>query len=182
MRRKVLWILGTMVGLVAVIVAWGAMIPRDHAASSAIDLRAAPESVWVAVRDVGGVPAWWPELESSTRRADSAGREVWEQKMSGFEMALVVTEDEPPRRLVTVIDAPPDAVFGGSWTYEVIPQQSGTRVRVTEHGWIGNPVFRVATRFTGFHGTLDQYLVALGRRFGETVVPEHVTPPQRIEP
>ena len=182
MRRRLLWILGTIAALVAVIVAWGLMIPRNHAASSAIELRAAPDSVWTVVRDIGGVPAWLPELERSTRRAASAGREVWDQSMSGWEMALVVTEDEPPRRLVTTIDVAPDAVFGGSWTYEVIPQQNGTRVRVTEHGWIGNPVFRVITQFAGLHGSLDQYLVALGRRFGETVTPEHVAPPQRIEP
>jgi hypothetical protein len=31
-------------------------------------------------------------------------------------------------------------------------------------------------KIMGPHGTLDGYLVALGRRFGETVAPEHLTP------
>lgn len=182
MRRKLLWVLGSIGGLVVVLFLWGLMIPREHAASSAIDLRAAPESVWAVVRDLGAAPAWWPDVTKSERRADTTGREIWDQVASGWSMALIVTEDEPPRRFVTTIEATPDAAFGGSWLYEIVPQQAGTRVRVTEHGWVSNPLFRVVMQFAGTHGTLDAFLTALGHRFGQEVTPEHVAPSPRIEP
>lgn len=172
------WILvvgGVLVALVLVVVAVGALLPRDHVAGSAIVLRQPADSVWRVVRDLGGVTAWWPEVVSSQRVADSAGREIWEQKLkNGFAMRLIVTEDAPPRRLVTTIDAAADAPFGGTWTYELSVSAEGTRVAITEAGYVNNPLFRFMSRFIfGHHATLDGLLTALGARYGETVRPEH---------
>jgi uncharacterized protein YndB with AHSA1/START domain len=182
MRKNVLRVLGGLAGLVALILIWGLLMPRNHVATSAVVIGAAPESVWVVVRDLGGLPAWWPDVTRSERRADQAGREIWDQTSSGWAMGIVVTEDDAPRRLVTTIDETPGAGFGGAWTYELIPEPPGTRVRVTERGWVANPLFRVMSALGGHHTTLDSYLTALGRRFGSTVTPEHVAPPPRIEP
>lgn len=171
------WILRIAVVLVAVVVAGlaaGALLPREHVATSGVSLRQAPESVWAVVRDMGGVPRWWREIESSERVADAGGHEAWRQRISGFSMTLLVTESAAPRRMVTAIDAPADAAFGGTWTYELTPVDGGTRVTVTETGWIGNPLFRVMAHLGGLHRSLDGYLVALGARFGERVTPEHL--------
>ena len=130
--------------------------------------------MWATVRDVGGVPRWWPEVKTSTRVPHPAGREVWHQEVGGFTMSFEVTEDAPPLRLVTTIVAPPGSAFGGTWTYELAAADGGTRVTVTEAGWIGNPVFRVMGHLGGLHRTMDDYLTALGARFGEAVTPEHV--------
>lgn len=171
------WVLRIAVVLVAVFVSLlvaGMLLPREHVATSAVTLRQPPESVWVAVRDLGGLPAWWPEVATSERVADPGGREVWRQEVGGFPMTFVVREAVAPRRLVTMIEAPPDATFGGTWTYALTPAAGGTRVLVTEAGWIASPLFRVMATLMGLHTTVDGYLSALGRRFGETVTPEHL--------
>lgn len=171
------WILRvTVVGVAAVIalLAAGMVLPRAHVAASGVTLRQRPESVWAAVRDLGGVPRWWPAVTSATRVADPAGREVWRQEVDGFSMTFVVTDVAAPARLVTTIEAPPGSAFGGTWTYELSPADGGTRVSVTESGWIANPLFRVMAHLGGFHRTLDGYLTALGAHFGEAVSPEHV--------
>lgn len=173
-RKLILGVVGTVVGLVLLLVIAGLMLPRDHVATSAVSLRQPPESVWLAVRDLGGVPAWWSEVTSAERVPDAAGRESWRQTVSGFAMTFIVQTDEPPRRLVTAIDTTGGAAFGGTWTYQLAPEETGTRVTVTEAGWIANPLFRAMSAIMGQHGTLDGYLVALGRRFGEAVTPEHV--------
>lgn len=175
--RIALWVLAGLVGLVLVAFLAGLFLPKYHAASSAVELTAEPESVWAVVRDLGGLPAWWPEVKSSTRLPDKDGHEAWRQEVSGFAMTFVITTDDPPVQFVSTIDAPADAAFGGTWTYEVGVTEGGSRVRVTERGWIANPLFRVFTVFSGQHGTLDAYLVALGRRFGRAGTPEHVAPP-----
>jgi len=55
-----------------------------------------------------------------------------------------------------------------------IQEGGGTKISVTEAGWIGNPIFRFLSRFVcGYYGTLDGYLKALGKRFGEAVQPAH---------
>ena len=173
--KWVLVIVGGLVALVVIVLVVGALLPRDHVAGSSVVLRQPADSVWRAVRDVAGVTSWWPDVVSSQRVADSAGREIWEQKLkNGFAMRLIVTEDVPPRRLVMTIDASADAPFGGRWTYELSPADGGTRLAVTEAGYVNNPLFRVMSRFVfGYHATQDGYLKALGKKLGADVQPVH---------
>ena len=168
--------LGALLGLVALMTLIGAFVSRDHRATSTVTLHQPPESVWTVVRDLGGVPAWWPEIKESVRQQDKNGREVWRQKMSGFEVPLIVIESTAPGRLVTQIDTSAGGAFGGTWTYELVADSGagGTKISVTEAGWIGNPIFRFLSRFVfGYYGTLDGYLKALGKHFGEEVQPAH---------
>jgi uncharacterized protein YndB with AHSA1/START domain len=165
-------VLGAVFGLVALMAVIGVFVAREHRATSTVTLHQPPDSVWKVVRDLGGVPAWWPEIKESVRQPDNAGREVWRQKMSGWDVPLIVVESAPPRRLVTQIDTSAGGSFGGTWTYELAGDSAGTQVSVTEAGWIGNPIFRFLSRFVfGYYGTLDGYLKALGRRFGEDARP-----------
>ena len=173
--KWILIVLGGIVALVALLALIGAFVPREHRATSTITLHQSPDSVWKVVRDLGGVTAWWPEIKESVRQPDKDGREVWRQKMSGWDVPLIVMESTAPRRLVTQIDTSAGGAFGGTWTYELTPDSGGgTRISVTEAGWIGNPIFRTLSRFVfGYYGSLDGYLKALGKRLGETVEPAH---------
>jgi len=172
--KWVLVVIGGLVGLVVLMAMIGALVPREHRATSSVTLRQPADSVWKVVRDLGGITAWWPEIKESVRQPDQDGREVWRQKMSGFDVPLIVVESVPPRRLVTKIDASAGAAFGGKWTYELTSDSGSTRISVTEEGWIGNPIFRFLSRFVfGYYGSLDGYLKALGKRYGETVRPAH---------
>ena len=85
---------------------------------------------------------------------------------------MQTTVSTPPTKFVTLIDSPPGAAFGGSWTYEIQPVPEGSRVTITEDGWVANPIFRFLSRFVfGHHGTQVSYLTALSRKYGETVQP-----------
>jgi hypothetical protein len=173
--KWVLIVLGVLAGLVLLMAVVGSLVPREHVAGSAVTLRQPAESVWQVIRDLGSVPSWWPEMKHSERVSSPGAAEHWRQEMGGFKMALVIETDEPPRRLVTRIDAPPGAAFGGTWTYEIAPTPEGSRVTVTERGWVANPIFRFLSRFIfGYYGTQEGYLRALGRKFGETVTPARV--------
>ena len=172
--KWVLIVLGGLVGLIALMALIGAFVARDHRATSTITLRQPPDSVWRVVRDLGNITAWWPAMEKTERLPDRDGHEVWRQKMSGFDVPIIVLESAPPRRLMTQIDPTADGAFGGTWSYELASDGTGTRISVTEAGWISNPIFRFMSRFLfGYYGSLDKYLKALGSRFGETVQPTH---------
>ncbi len=174
------WILivgGLLVAAALIVVLIGWMLPRDHVATSAVVLRQPPDSVWPVIRDFARYPDWWPQVKTSARVADVDGREAWSQQVGpGGPLVTAVVEETPPTRAVTAIVAQEGAPFGGRWTYEVAATPGGSRVAITEDGWIANPVFRfMANVFFGMHGTMDGYLVALGRRFGEDVQPEHAS-------
>jgi uncharacterized protein YndB with AHSA1/START domain len=164
--------LAALVGLVVLMTLIGLLVPRDHVAGAAVLVRQPVDRVWAVVRDLGGVSGWWSEMRSSERAPAADGRERWRQAMGGFAMTIVVEADEPPLRLVTRIESPPGASFGGSWTYEITPTSEGSKVTVTERGWIANPIFRFLSRFVfGYYRTQEGYLRALGRKLGETVSP-----------
>jgi len=173
MKIALIIVLG-LVALIGLVLVIGSALPRQHRATSSITLQKSPEEVWAVVRDLGSLQGTWKDLKSARRLPDEAGREVWEQNAGGFPMRLIVEEATPPRRLVTRIDAPPDAAFGGTWTYQIEPAGSETRLSVTEDGYVSNPMFRVMMYAMGVHRTADGYLRALGSKLGEPVEPVHV--------
>jgi hypothetical protein len=58
-----------------------------------------------------------------------------------------------------------ETAFGGTWTMEITPTPSGSRLTITERGEIYNPVFRALARFVfGYEGTIASCLAAAQRR------------------
>jgi uncharacterized protein YndB with AHSA1/START domain len=172
------WLAYAFAGMTAIfgaLMLWGYTLPRAHRATSRLTLRQPADSVWAVIRDIGSMKRWWTDLSGVERLPDVAGRERWQETMgNGFGMVIAVSEETPGRRLVTDIETEARSPFGGRWIYEVSPTTDGSEVRVTEDGWIANPIFRVVTRFTGYHRTMDGYLTALAARFGESTRPEHL--------
>jgi uncharacterized protein YndB with AHSA1/START domain len=179
MKKWIKWPLigiGALIALMVIATAVGAMLPRDHVASSTIALRQPQDSVWRVVRDFAGLPSWWKELTASVRQPEVEGRERWQQQYTTGPMVLEIVEDQPPQRLVTrIVPSQGAASYGGTWTYEVAAANGRSRVTVTEEGWVANPLLRfVARTMFGPHTTMDSYLKALGGRFGEAVDPVHL--------
>ena len=169
------WIaIAAALALIGLLALGGVFVSRDHRATSTISLRQPPDRVWQVVRDISSVASWFPAMQHAERLPDRDGHEVWRQKVGGFDVPIIVLESSAPRRLVTQIDPQAGGAFGGTWTYELTPLANGTRLSVTEAGWISNPIFRFMSRFIfGYYGSLDGYLKALAKRFGEVGEPVH---------
>jgi uncharacterized protein YndB with AHSA1/START domain len=161
-----------LVGLAALVTLVGFLMPRNHVATSEITLRQPVDSVYAAVRDIGGLTRWWGDLKVSERVAGAAG-ERWRQESGGFKMQIDVADDAPPHRFTTRIVEEKGAPFGGIWRYVISATAQGTTLAITEEGWVGPPPFRVMATLMGMHRTMDGMLVALGKRFGEDVKPVH---------
>ena len=175
MRRWILIGFGVVVVLLGVIWLAGSFIPREHRAESRITLERPIDTVWAIVRNPGSLLGTWTELTHAERvEPDPQGRERWQETVGGFEMRLIVVEAEAPSRMVTQVESEPDSPFGGVWILELAPAGSGTRVSLAEEGWIGPPPYRVMSRVMGYYRSIDGYLAALGKHFGESPVPEHV--------
>ena len=88
----------------------------------------------------------------------------WRERAGGDAIMFEVVESRPHERLEVRI-ADPDLPFGGTWTYELLPETVSTRLRITERGEVYNPVFRFMSRFVfGHAATLDAYLADLRAR------------------
>lgn len=175
---KTRWLLAAVALLAAVVLSMtfvGWLLPERHMARASITLDQPADSVWSAIRDLRSYPDWWPQVRAMNR-IPGRDKETWSQRDKyGDELPIEVIESEPSRRLVTRI-AEQDLPFSGTWTYELTTSVAGTTLTITEDGRIHNPLFRLMARFVlGYHATLDAYLEALARRFGEE--PDIAHPP-----
>jgi hypothetical protein len=178
MLRWALWIVGGAISIVAIIAIIGAMLPKGHVATRAAKFRETPDQIWSVLTDFQDYPKWRPGLQSVEQLSMSAGRPVWlERTGTGWnaeEIPYQVVELVPPAgeaegKMVARI-ANPKLPYGGSWTYEVAAADGGTMLRITENGEVYNPIFRFVSRFfLSNTKTMEIYLNALGKKFGETV-------------
>ena len=165
------WLLvgvAVLVLIVAVVVIVGFMLPRDHVASTTATISASPDSVWEALTNVRDYPRWRQGVRS-VDVLSTEGALRWREHTGDGDISFERTEEQRPSRLATRItdDKLP---FGGSWTYELAPDANGTRLTITERGYVTNPLFRFMSRFVfGHHRTLEDFQRALGRRFGHDV-------------
>lgn len=175
MLRFLFYIAATCAIIVGLAFGYGTTLPREHVATSRIVLAQPLDQVWEVVRNPAALKGTWTDLTRAERVVDPSGREVWDETVDGFDMRIVITEARPPIRLVTTIDAPPSAAFGGRWIYQLEPAPSGgTQVTITEEGWVKSPLYRVMGRMFGQHQSIDGYLKALGQHFTEAPRVDHL--------
>lgn len=175
MKTAILIVAGfvAVVLLLLVIVAIaGAMLPRNHKASRSIVLARPPAEVYAVIRDFESAPKWRTDLKSVEVTPQPDGqvhfREVGKQGAINFELA----EDLPGKRMVTrILDK--DLGYAGTWTFALTAEQNGTRLTITEDGEVSNVIFRFMSKYVfGQTATIDSYLTALEKHFGDKASPK----------
>lgn len=172
-----LWIIvsivGGLVGLVIVMALIGLTLPREHVAARAAQLdRVAIEKAWSALVDVDGQIAWRRGL----RRVEHVDDRRFREHTSQGKILYEVADEQAPRLRVTRI-ADDRLPFGGRWIYELSENRSGTRLTITEDGFVKNPVFRFLSK-TVFSqaATIERFLIDLGAHLGTPVTVEPASP------
>jgi uncharacterized protein YndB with AHSA1/START domain len=135
--RWLLWVVLSLIAIIGVIALIGFFLPVGHEASRSAEFAKPPQAVWTLIADPGSYREWW----------------------DGSDVKSVVVESVPPSRLVTkIVD---ETQFGGTWTLEVSPIASGSRLTITERGEVYNVVFRTLSKYVfGHAGTMESFLAA----------------------
>ncbi len=176
MLKVLLWLLGSLAGLVVLVAIVGLCLPREHRAARSLKLaKTPPEAVWAVITNHAQDPTWRRDVAASVRLADAHGHAVWQDRFkNGQTMSYETTEASPNQKLVRLI-VDSGGPFGGTWTYVLSPEGAGTRLTITEEGWVSNPIFKVVGKFIiGHHATLETYLKHLAVKLGEPAHPEAV--------
>jgi uncharacterized protein YndB with AHSA1/START domain len=165
--KWILLTLGSLIAFVAIVAIIGWILPEGHTASRTVRFGKPPDVVWQALTDFRSMPSWRADLERIEQLPNHDGNPVWKEYLKGgFSLPLETIAFDPPHRLVRRI-ADPKLPFGGTWTYELAPAEGGTKVTITENGFVSNPLFRVMSRFSGQARTIEQFFKALAGKFGE---------------
>jgi uncharacterized protein YndB with AHSA1/START domain len=173
-------ILGIVVLVAAAIgcVAWlGSRLPVAHVATRSVTLPVPPDTVFATITDFASAPAWRKDVQRVDLVADgAAGRPRFTEVSRTGSMTMEVILVEPPARLVTQIVGE-GLPFGGAWAYRIAPEGTGSRVTITEHGEVYNPVFRFVSRYVmGHASTIEAYLTALSAKYGVEATPFDAPP------
>jgi hypothetical protein len=168
--KWILIVVGVTAGLIALIAVIGSLMPKGHSASRSTVINKSPAVLWKAMTDFAAFPEWRTDIKSVEALPDRDGHKVWREDGKNGKLTLETIEASPPSRLVLRI-ADPDLPYGGTWTYDIQPNGSGgSRLTITEDGEIYNPIFRFIGRaFIGPTASIETYLKALGKKYGEDV-------------
>jgi hypothetical protein len=163
MLRVSLYILGALFVLVLAVTAIGYILPQNHVASVQTVLAVPPSGVFERISDPAKYPAWRKDLT----RVDILATQPlkWREHGNDDPITYEVVESHPPDRHVVRI-ADPDLPFGGTWTYELRREGSGTHLTITERGEVYNPIFRFVGRFfMSPTATMERFVEALRSSF-----------------
>jgi len=139
--RWILWTIVALVGVIGAIALVGYFLPVAHEASRSAEFNTPSDQVFALIADPNTYNGWW----------------------DGAEVKTEIIERVPPSKLVTKIVG--ETQFGGTWTFEVVPTPSGSRLTITERGEIYNVVFRALAKYViGYTGTMDSFLDAARKK------------------
>lgn len=173
---KILGYIIAGIALIAVLILGAGMaLPKQHTAAVRAHYQAAPQQIYETITAVEQGPQWRTGLDSV--RVLDTNPLRWREAAEWGTLTLVVDEATPPARVVTRIAEETEG-FGGTWTYEIAPDGTGSVVVITENGTVDNPLFRFMSKFVfGHYSGLETYARDLGRRFNQSVEPERVEQP-----
>lgn len=171
MKRWLKIILAVLIGLPLVTYGVGLLVPRNHVATMFIDLAAPREKVWALVSDVANTHKWRSDITAiRVMPGPPAPVRFVEVSSMGEVPFEVVSQTAPSVQVVRVIDD--DQPFGGTWMWNLHPAGTGTRLSVTETGFVKSPIFRaMGLVFFSPTDTIESYLRALAKALGESAAP-----------
>src|SRR5215813_4362351 len=142
--KIVLIVVSSLAVLILTVFVVGALLPKHHIATRSATFRAKPEQLFALI---AGPPTWRPEVKRYEVVPNPAGPEMWRETDShGQTILYEVVERKAPVLLKTRI-ATPDLPYSGGWTLALHDDGGSTTLRITEDGYVYNPIFRFVLWF-----------------------------------
>ncbi|MGA2848312.1 MAG: SRPBCC family protein [Terracidiphilus sp.] len=164
--KVALILIGVVVLMAVGAVAIGALLPKRHVVTRTALFKANPEKLFALI---AGDQRWRPDVKACEMITEGGTQFQRETSKRGETILYELEESRPPLAIQRRI-ATENLPYGGSWSFELEPEDGETRVRITEDGEVYNPFFRFVSRFViGQTATLDAYLAAMGKAVGENV-------------
>jgi uncharacterized protein YndB with AHSA1/START domain len=144
---------------------WGRTLPSTHQARQSAHVTASPEAIFALLIDVRAIPRWRPTVRRVVPIATEPYVRYREHGAQGA-LVLEIEAQVPPSKLALRTAPAQRMAFEGTWTYELTPEDDGTRVTLTERGTVRSPFARIfAIYVLGHHTHVERTLAALVKRF-----------------
>lgn len=144
----------------------GSRLPARHRARMQTHVNATPSTVYALISNVAGAPDWRKDVTSVELLDAVDAAPAFRENGKHSAVTYRIEAAEAPHRFVTRI-ADTDLGYGGSWTWDIRPEGSGSLVTITEDGEVSSPLFRLLSRYVfGHYTSIDSYLQALAGHLG----------------
>jgi len=153
------WVLFALIGLVT---------PRERATTRSVFIPGVrPEKIWKTISNFATSAAWRDEIKKIEAMPARDGQPVWREYLHhGPAIPLATIVREKPHRLVREV-ADERLPYTGSFEYELLEEDGGTRVRFTERSGARNIIKRGMQRIITNHGeSTGLVLTSIAKRFG----------------
>jgi len=170
-------ILGAVVVLVVlasmVVAVSGNFTESDRQTEVTCHLNAPPDSVFAVITDYRRYPEWRKELLHVEMLPARDSIQSWrEYDVEKVNCAYEAVEKVTPS-YVKIKIAEPTSSVQGSWAFTIIPDGTGSKVKVTVEGTVNSLFYRYIGRiFFKKSATIKSYLTSLASRFGQTLILE----------
>jgi hypothetical protein len=169
-----LYILGSLCSIllvaVLVILIMGAQLPYTHTTTVTGTVEASPDRVFAVIADVANGPKWRKQLAGvqvlPPEEGSNGPEDRWIEDLGHNQtMSFLAIKSIPPDatghalRVVRLND--PDATYGGTWTYRIVPgpNPNQTVLQITEDGFIKPWIYRFAmVHIFGMKSNLESYM------------------------
>jgi uncharacterized protein YndB with AHSA1/START domain len=166
MGSIVYFVVGLILMGLGLVLSCGAVLPREHVVTRAVELRASPPVVWELISAPEKFPSWRSSVNSVEMLNGGNEPARWVESSGKDRLQLAVVEAKGRETLVTKIDDD-KLPYGGTWTYTLRPSSgdAGSHLEITERGFVNPPPFRFLSKFVFGHATtIDRYLADLRQR------------------
>jgi len=141
--KAILLVVVLVAGVVGLI---GCTLPAEDVVSQTVVVPATSDRVFALISHVQDYPHWRTGVTSVDVLPEEAGQFHWVEETSMGKVPQFLTANEPvSKRVVTIDDA--NLPWGGTWTYQVVPQGYTTKLTITERGYVKNVYLRFADKF-----------------------------------
>lgn len=164
MKRTII-VFSLLCTFLAMVIAYGYSLPVEHQTSVSKHFSKTPAEIWRVIIDFRKY-AEWRENVYEVIELESSGYDAWKEvDADGHSINYQITAQKPDTQLVLETTAREES-YSGSWTFDLIADDKGTTLKITETGRIYNLFYRVIVHFfTGYTSDMEAWLRSLENKF-----------------
>jgi uncharacterized protein YndB with AHSA1/START domain len=163
--KRTMIVFSMLGAFIVLILIYGYSLPVEHQISLSKHFDKTPDELWRVLIDYRKY-AEWRENVYEVLEQESSGYDAWKEvDAEGHSIKYQITTHSPGTKLVVETTSAEES-YSGSWAFDLIPDDNGTTLKITETGRIYNLFFRVIAHFNaGYSSDIETWMRSLENKF-----------------
>jgi Polyketide cyclase / dehydrase and lipid transport len=164
--KRSLIVFSMLCAFLIVVLAYGYSLPVEHKTTMQRHYDKKADELWDIIVDYRKYSQWRQNVYEVNEMPAKGVYEAWKEvDANGRSVAFEIVGYLPGvQMIIEMTDT--TLPYGGSWTFDLLPDATGTVVKITENGKIDNLVLRVIAHLvTGYTSSMNAWLNSLDNKF-----------------